>query len=59
MLTYDFAVQDELPGAGHGGAAGYPADIILVGDEADLHAVGLVRRWQPELLSQCACLCFF
>ena len=59
MLTYDFAVQDELPSAGHGGAAGYPADIILVGDEANFHAVGLVRRGEAKLLGQRARLRFF
>ena len=54
----DLAAEDEISRRRQLRSARYPADIVLVGDEAYLHAVRLVRDRQAEFLGQRAHLLF-
>ena len=55
----DSAVKDHISRSGHGRALLNPADVILVGDEADFHAVGLVGDGDGKFLRQGAHLGLF
>ena len=50
--AYYLTVKNEVSGGGQSGSSAQPADIILVGDEAYLHAVGLVGDGKAEFLGQ-------
>ena len=52
MLSDHLAVQDEIALSGQRRASLHPPDIVPVGDEADLHAVGLVRHGDAEALGE-------
>ena len=59
MLPDDLAVKDEITRARQGITLRDPVYIILIRDEADLHAVALVRGGQRKFLRQGAHLFFF
>ena len=48
----DLAVEHKVPRPGQRGPPGHPAHIVLVRDEADLHAVLLMGGGQTEFLRQ-------
>ena len=59
VTAYDFAMENKASGGGELGSCRKPGDIVLVWDEAYLHAVGLVRDGKPEVLGELAHLLFF
>ena len=59
MLPDDRTVQHKIARPGQGRALCHPVYIILIRDEADLHAVGLVRDGETECIGQSAHLRLF
>ena len=54
----DLAVEHKISGRGQLGASGQPGNVVLIGNKADLHAVGLVRNGEVKALGHFAHLSF-